>query len=197
MAGKARPGVWPFSCAPKTGRSEAVPPSGKARFQPAKSSASSTLELQKGRVSPALLEALGQTPGPSFGRLGRVLPASVGQEAYTTDSNASARTDLFGCVCIGRGPEAKPEKLAPSGLLKGGEARRWVPVRRASGLPVLGAQEIGQTPGPSFARPDRLEAYRTGGLAISTANTWIGPSIFERNTIHFMSGEKVTFGSSR
>ena len=33
-------------------------------------------------------------------------------------------------------------------------------------------------------------------FAISTANTWTGPSMLDRNTIHFMSGEKVTFGSS-
>ena len=31
-------------------------------------------------------------------------------------SNATAPTDVFGRVVYGEGPEAKPEKLAPSGL---------------------------------------------------------------------------------
>src|ERR1035441_9540165 len=33
------------------------------------------------------------------------------------------------------------------------------------------------------------------GLAISTAKTCVGPSILERKTTHFMSGENVTLGS--
>ncbi len=32
-------------------------------------------------------------------------------------------------------------------------------------------------------------------FCISTANTCVGPNMFERKTIHFMSGVKVTFGS--
>src|SRR5262245_36675342 len=31
-------------------------------------------------------------------------------------------------------------------------------------------------------------------FATSTANTWGGPNIFERNTIHLPSGVKFTFG---
>ena len=33
-------------------------------------------------------------------------------------------------------------------------------------------------------------------FVISTAKTCVGPNMFERNTIHFMSGVKVTLGSS-
>ena len=32
-------------------------------------------------------------------------------------------------------------------------------------------------------------------LAISTANTWVAPNMFERKTIHFISEVKVTLGS--
>ena len=73
-------------------------------------------------------------------------------------ATASAPTDLFGCICIGRGPEAKPEKFAPPELSKVElEARLTgpgdcVPVRWASGPPVLGAQEKGQTSEAGFAR---------------------------------------------
>ena len=80
----------------------------------------------------------------SFASLWRALPAFVGQEAYTTTaspffsrySDASAPSGLFGCVCIGREPEAKPEKFAPPELSKGWPlaCRLWEHREMAGGL---------------------------------------------------------------
>jgi len=59
------------------------------------------------------------------------------------------------------------------------------------------AATVGTTP-VGKAKPFRISGGRAAyfaAFAISTANTCVGPSMFERKTIHFMSGVKVTLGS--
>ena len=42
-----------------------------------------------------------------------------------------------------------------------------------------------------------LPQYYCPAFATSTANAYVGPNMFDRNTTHFWSGVKLTFGSSR
>ena len=90
-------------------------------------------------------------------------------------SNASAPTDLFGCVVYGEEPEAKPEKLAPCelstvelaldlagwkpALLDGG---RLCACKAGLWLGGFGSTGKGPNTGAGFARLCRPEARGTG-----------------------------------
>jgi hypothetical protein len=56
---------------------------------------------------------------------------------------------------------------------------------------------LGKTAEPAdmsvFATSSGPAGYGFAALLISTANTCTGPSMFDRKTIHFMSGENVTW----
>ena len=134
----------------------------------------------------------GQTPEAGFARLWRpgglhhnyvetakrqrrALPAFMGLHYITVRTQAASlkqckcSNDLFGCVVYGDGLKQWRRNSPPSELWMGDGC---VPVRRASALPVLGAQENGQTPEAGFARlcrpgrptPQLRRNGRTSGL---------------------------------
>ena len=81
----------------------------------------------------------------------RALPAFMGLHHISTQGaslkQCKCSNDLFGCVVYGLKQSRRISPLSELWMRDG-----CVPGRRASGLPVLGVQENGQTPEAGFAR---------------------------------------------
>lgn len=74
-----------------------------------------------------------------------------------------------------------------------------VSLRKVPGIGYLSLQrrKHGSTPSVSESLPNRHGPWPSSVPATSTAKIYVGPNMFDRKITHFLSGVKLTFGSSR